>query len=68
MVPVARIAKIPLITHLHALYVLRDCCTPGLHHVSMAVGVSETVAQVLLEDGLPPDRTRDLQPRGPLTA
>ena len=55
---VARVRKLPLLTHLHSRYPLRDRLTLGLHHSSLAVGVSQPVIDQLLEDGLPRSRVR----------
>ncbi|ATF09039.1 glycosyltransferase family 4 protein [Candidatus Enterovibrio altilux] len=49
---VARARKLPLVLHLHARYPLRDRITLGLHHASMAVGVSQPVVDQLLNDGV----------------
>ena len=54
---VARRHRIPLVTHLHSPYPLRDRITLGLHHVAMAVGVSEAVIRQLRSDGMDADRT-----------
>jgi glycosyltransferase involved in cell wall biosynthesis len=54
---VARACKIPLLTHLHARYLLRDRITLGLHQVAMSVGVSPPVIEALLQDGMPSERT-----------
>lgn len=48
---VSRARKLPLVLHLHARYPLRDRITLGLHHASMAVGVSQPVVDQLLNDG-----------------
>jgi len=49
---VARSRQVPLLTHLHSLYPLRDRVTLGLHHVAMTVGVSNYVINPLLQDGI----------------
>ena len=53
---IGRISKLPLVSHLHSRYPLRDRFTLGLHNTSLAVGVSHPVVQQLLEDGLAPER------------
>lgn len=55
---VARIKGIPLLSHLHSRYPMRDRLTLGLHQVSMSVGVSRPVVNQLLADGMPRQRTR----------
>ena len=55
---VARVRGLPLLTHLHSRYPLRDRLTLGLHHSSLAVGVSQPVVDQLLEDGLPGNRVK----------
>ncbi|MFL0805338.1 MAG: glycosyltransferase [Agarilytica sp.] len=47
----SRIKKIPLITHLHAPYILRDRLTLCLHHAHHIVGVSNAVASAFIDDG-----------------
>lgn len=54
---VGRARHIPLLTHLHSRYPLRDRISLGLHQVSMAVGVSQPVIEQLLNDGMPVKRT-----------
>jgi hypothetical protein len=54
---VARARHIPLLTHLHSRYPLRDRMSLGLHQVPMAVGVSQPVIDQLLGDGMPLKRT-----------
>lgn len=49
---VSRARKLPLVLHLHARYPLRERITLGLHHASMAVGVSQPVVDQLLNDGV----------------
>ncbi|MDD1783945.1 glycosyltransferase family 4 protein [Enterovibrio sp. ZSDZ35] len=55
---VARSRKLPLVLHLHARYPLRDRITLGLHHASMAVGVSQPVVDQLLSDGANDNRCK----------
>ncbi|WP_232312642.1 glycosyltransferase family 4 protein [Enterovibrio coralii] len=55
---VARSRKLPLVLHLHSRYPLRDRITLGLHHASMAVGVSQPVVDQLLTDGANEERCR----------
>lgn len=54
---VARVHHIPLLTHLHSRYPLRDRMSFGLHQVPMIVGVSQPVIEQLLRDGIPPEQT-----------
>lgn len=54
---VARARKIPLLTHLHSRYPLRDRVTLGLQQVSMVVGVSKPVIKQLLDDGFSKEST-----------
>jgi glycosyltransferase involved in cell wall biosynthesis len=49
---VARVRKLPLVSHLHARYPLRDRLTLGLLNTSLAVGVSQPVVKQLLDDGI----------------
>jgi hypothetical protein len=58
MLPVARRARLPLVTHLHANYDLRGRCTFGLHHATLVAGVSRATVQGLLDDGVPAERVR----------
>ena len=55
---VARIRKLPLLSHLHSRYPLRERLTLGLHHTSLAVGVSHPVVDQLIDDGIPDSRVR----------
>ncbi|MGF1769694.1 glycosyltransferase [Enterovibrio makurazakiensis] len=55
---VSRARKLPLVLHLHSRYPLRDRITLGLHHASMAVGVSQPVVDQLLTDGAAPNRCK----------
>jgi glycosyltransferase involved in cell wall biosynthesis len=55
---VARACRLPMVTHLHARYPLRDRLTLGLHHSAMVVGVSQPVVEQLWRDGYPRERTR----------
>lgn len=49
---VARARHIPLLTHLHSRYPLRDRVSLGLQQVPMAVGVSQPVIEQLLDNGM----------------
>jgi glycosyltransferase involved in cell wall biosynthesis len=53
---IGRIRKLPLVSHLHSRYPLRDRLTLGLHNTSLAVGVSHPVVQQLIEDGMASER------------
>jgi glycosyltransferase involved in cell wall biosynthesis len=55
---IARIRKLPLVSHLHSRYPLRDRLTLGLLNTSLAVGVSQPVVKQLLNDGLAPDQVK----------
>jgi glycosyltransferase involved in cell wall biosynthesis len=55
---VARRCKLPLVSHLHSRYPLRDRFTLGLHHTSQVVGVSQPIVQQLLDDGIDPGRVQ----------
>lgn len=55
--PIARRARIPLLTHLHAPYNKRERVTLGIHQATLAVGVTRGCLDGLLEDGLPEGRT-----------
>jgi len=54
---VARARQLPLLTHLHSRYPLRDRITLGLHQLTMAVGVSQPIIAQLLQDGMSPEHT-----------
>lgn len=60
LLPVARSARLPLVTHLHAPYVLRERITLGLHHTTLAVGVTAGCLEGLIADGMPAERTRTI--------
>ena len=55
---VARIRKLPLVSHLHSRYPLRDRLTLGLLNTSLVVGVSQPVVKQLLDDGITPDQLK----------
>lgn len=59
----ARQHRVPLVAHLHARYPARDRLTLGLHHLPVAVGVSQPVVQQLLDDGVPAQNV-DVIPNG----
>ena len=54
---VSRSKNLPLVAHLHSRYPLRDRISLGLHHVSMAVGVSDPVVEQLIQDGMDENKT-----------
>jgi len=60
LLPVARAGRIPLLVHLHVPYLARDRFALGLHQASLAVGVTHGCLEGLLEDGMPPERTRTI--------
>lgn len=53
---VARSARIPLFTHLHAPYSKRHRMILGIHQATLAAGVTRGCIEGLLEDGLPESR------------
>ena len=55
---IARIKKLPLISHLHSRYPLRDRLSLGLLNTSLVVGVSQPVINQLLDDGIARDRVK----------
>ena len=55
---VARMRKLPLVSHLHSRYPLRDRLTLGLHNSSQVVGVSQPIVDQLLDDGIDPARVQ----------
>ncbi len=58
LVPVARRMRLPLVTHLHSPYGLRERCAFLLHQATCLVGVSAAILRDLIADGVPPERTR----------
>ncbi len=50
---ICRINKIPLISHLHSSYSLKDRMVFNLHQATMTVGVSKSVLNGLSSDGVP---------------
>ncbi len=58
LVPIARFNKIPLLTHLHSPYPLRDRVTLGVHQASKVVAVSDLILNLLHSDGLPKHKTQ----------
>ena len=57
IIPAARLARIPLLAHLHIAIEEAERRWSMLHQVSFAVGVSRAALQGLLDDGFPPSRT-----------
>lgn len=49
---ISRQMKIPLVTHLHARFVFRDRITLKLHTSNKTIGVSQSVINPLIEDGV----------------
>jgi glycosyltransferase involved in cell wall biosynthesis len=49
---IARMRKLPLVSHLHCRYPLRDRLTLGLHNTSQVIGVSQPIIDQLLDDGI----------------
>lgn len=60
MLPVARSAGVPLLTHLHVPYIVRDRMALLLHHAALVVGVTHGCIEGLLEDGMPAARTKTI--------
>ncbi len=58
LVPVARVRRLPLLSHLHIAYQRRQRFTNLLHQADLVVGVSSQVVQDFLRDGMPPARTQ----------
>lgn len=58
LVPVARLAKLPILSHLHIDYLRRGRFTSLLHQADLVVGVSVQVVQDFLRDGVPAARTQ----------
>jgi glycosyltransferase involved in cell wall biosynthesis len=52
MVPVARLLKIPILAHLHAVYLRRTRFVSLAHQASMIAGCSQAVTNDFLTDGL----------------
>ncbi|MDF2152158.1 glycosyltransferase [Vibrio sp. CAU 1672] len=52
----ARMCNVPLVTHLHCNYQLRDRFTLGLHLSPRLICVSQAVGQEMLRDGYPADK------------
>ena len=57
MLPLARRASIPLVSHLHAPYDFADRALLGIHQASAIVGVSRAAVDPLRDDGVPVSRT-----------
>lgn len=49
---------IPLVSHLHSLYTLKDRILFGLHRSTIIVGVSQYVLEGLFKDGIPDTRLK----------
>ncbi len=58
LLPVARTARLPLLSHLHIDYLRRSRFTLLLHQADLLVGVSRQVVEDFLRDGVPEARTR----------
>ncbi|HET8624957.1 MAG TPA: glycosyltransferase family 4 protein [Gemmatimonadales bacterium] len=58
LLPIARRTRLPLVTYLMVVYNLRERCTLGLHHATLAVGVSQGCVDGLIDDGMPRNRTK----------
>lgn len=60
LIPVARSRRIPLLAYLLAPYLQRERMTLGLHHATLAVGVTTGCVEGLVEDGVDRSRTRTI--------
>ena len=60
LVPAARRARVPVVAHLHAHYVLRDRCTLRLHEATMIVGCSNAVVAPFAAEGIAAQRLRTI--------
>lgn len=56
MLPAARLCNIPILTQLHTRYLRRCRYITGLHLVDQLVGVSRTITDDLLGDGISPSK------------
>ncbi|OUR92744.1 hypothetical protein A9Q81_15595 [Gammaproteobacteria bacterium 42_54_T18] len=56
-----RANKIPLISHLHSFYTLKDRIIFSLHQATMIVGVSKSVLYGLSKDGVPACRLKVIE-------
>jgi hypothetical protein len=54
LLPAARMARIPMLAHVHLPSTPLDRCYAWAHQVSRVVGVSQAVGQGFLDDGLAP--------------
>ena len=55
---IARVRRLPLISHLHSPYPLYERLTLGLHHASMSVAPSHSVIKQLHGDGVPAEHSQ----------
>jgi glycosyltransferase involved in cell wall biosynthesis len=55
---IARVRRLPLVSHLHSRNPLRDRLTLGLHNTSRVIGVSQPIVDQLLDDGIDPARVQ----------
>lgn len=58
LLPVARTARVPLLSHLHIDYLRRSRYAMLIHQADLVVGVSAQVLDGVLHDGVPPARTK----------
>ena len=58
VIPIAKLLKIPVVSHLHSPYLLRDRLSLFLHQASISVGVSRYVVENILDDGVTENRVR----------
>ncbi|WP_159083988.1 glycosyltransferase family 4 protein [Saccharobesus litoralis] len=56
MVAACRLTDIPLLSHLHSSYPLRDRITLGLHAANKVVCVNNEIKKQLTDDGMPDER------------
>lgn len=54
--PVSWCSRVPVVAHLHAIYLRRERFACLLHQATRIVGVSRSVVQPFLDDGVPAER------------
>jgi glycosyltransferase involved in cell wall biosynthesis len=58
MVPVARLTRTPVVSHLHAVYLRRGRFASLVHQSDVIAGVSHRVVEHFVKDGMTPERIR----------
>ena len=58
LLPAARMARIPMVAHIHLPTARIERCYTWAHQVARVVAVSRSVAQEFLDDGLAPERVQ----------